>query len=116
MTRGALTLLLVLTSWLSSLPELRAATALAPAAVVAVSHDEALSGEAPEHVAAQSATPQVPCSPVMARLPALPLSGKARCQGRQIAGSSPPQDLRAELRRVQTRRRLPRLGGDPPWP
>jgi hypothetical protein len=114
MTRGALTLLLLLTSWLSSLPELRAAPA--PTAVVAASHDEAQSSEARDHVAAQSAMPQVPRSPVVARLPALPLTGQARCQGGEVARSSRPHDLRAELRRVQTRRRLPRLGGgEPPW-
>ena len=116
MTRSALTLLLLLASWLLSLPELRAATAPAPVAVVAASHDEARAGEAREHVAAQSATPQVPRAPLLARLSPLPIAEHAWPLRWQRAWGSAPHDLRAKLRRVQTRRRLPRLGGgEPPW-
>jgi hypothetical protein len=116
MTRSALSLLLLLTSWLLALPELRAATAPHPVAVVAVSHDQARAGEVRDHVAAQSAMPQVPRAPLLARLPALPMADDAWYPHRQSPCACRPHDLRAELRRVQTRRRLPRLGGgEPPW-
>jgi hypothetical protein len=116
MKPSPLLLLLLLTSWLLALPELYRATAPAPLAVVAASHDEVRAASAMEHLAAQSAMPQVPRAPLLARLAVEPPSAAPPRPAQASARSVRLHDLRAALRRVQTRRRVPRLGGgDPPW-
>jgi len=116
MKRSVLWLLLLLASWMLALPQSYAATAPAQPAAVAADRDEARDGAAMEHVAAQSAMPQVPRAPLLARLPAPQLTTDPPPPTPARARSIRPHDLRAALRRVQTRRRVPRLGGgDPPW-
>ncbi|HYP89147.1 MAG TPA: hypothetical protein VEQ59_13365 [Polyangiaceae bacterium] len=117
MTRGVSILLLLLSSWLLSIPALRASNAPLRAAVVASSNDEARAAESADHTGAQCATPEVPRSPLLSRLP-WPHGAAHAGLGRSWldSGSMIVADRREAVRRVQLRRRLPRLGGDdPPW-
>ena len=117
MKRAASFLLLVLAAWLLALPAQRVlqvrVLARAPVAVAF----EAPTTSGVEHVVVEtSATPRVAAAPLQARLPAPSFElQRALERGRPSAGLS-PRDLRQALRRVQTRRRLPRLSNDePPW-
>lgn len=114
MTRAAC-LLLLLSSWLLALPALRLSEPSLRARVVAGGARE-VSAAAGEHLVAQTAAVAVPRAPLQARLPVR--------QAFDVVGSAakvwtlPAElgDRRDALRRVQLRRRLPRLGGDePPW-
>ncbi|HYQ17819.1 MAG TPA: hypothetical protein VEQ58_18730 [Polyangiaceae bacterium] len=117
MTRGVSILLLLLSSWMLAIPALRASSAPLRAAVVAGSGDEARAAESAEHVAAQCATPEVPRAPFLARLPSpQDAAYRSRWHHWLDRASFVVVDRREDVRRVQLRRRLPRLGGDdPPW-
>jgi hypothetical protein len=114
MKRAVALLLLLFAVWLLVLPAARVPrpTAAPPAA----SAHDGTRGSAVEHVVQQVAPAPVLRAPVWARLPAAPLAlprASARW-ARGVVARAP--DLRAELRRVQTRRRVPRLSGEePPW-
>jgi hypothetical protein len=117
MKRAARFLLLVLAGWLFALPAQRVQRVRGLARAPVAAAFEAPTTIAVEHVVLEtSAMPRVAAAPLHARLPAP--SFKLLCapeQGRSTARVS-PRDLRQALRRVQTRRRLPRLSSDdPPW-
>ncbi len=115
MTRGACLLLLLLSSWLLASPSLRLSEPARGAPAVASQQRETSVG-ADDHLLSQPTTLGVPRAPLLARLP-VP-RGIAIVGGANDAWSLPDElaDRRDELRRVQLRRRLPRLGGDdPPW-
>jgi len=115
MTRGAWLLLLLLSSWLLASPALRLSEPARPAPIAANGNREA-SVAAGDHLLLPATPLGVPRAPLLARLP-VP-------RGLAVVGSAnhaaifptEPADRRDVLRRVQLRRRLPRLGGDdPPW-
>jgi hypothetical protein len=113
MKRAAGLVLLLFAVWLLAMPAARVPRAPAPPAVAA--HD-GTGGSAVEHAVQQSAPVPVLRAPLWARLPAAPLALSRRSArwARGVVTRAP--DLRAELRRVQTRRRVPRLSAeDPPW-
>lgn len=115
MMRGVCLLLLLSFSWLVARPGLRLVAAPARAAVVASARGDACVA-GPEHVAAQSATPQVEPAPLLGRVPATPPGTPGASSTPSCERPGCTRDLRAALRRVQLRRRVPRLGGaDPPW-
>jgi hypothetical protein len=114
MTRGAW-LLLLLSSWLLALPALRLSGPCRQASIVA-SDCRDVSVAAGEHLVSQTAAVTVPRAPLQARLP-VPHAFEVVGHAAQ-AWPLPTElgDRRDALRRVQLRRRLPRLGGDdPPW-
>lgn len=116
MTRGVCLLLLLLSSWLWSAPSLRVHGLPSRAAVVADGSREARAAAASDHIAAQTAMPEVPKAPLLARLPPTTVHAAAPGPIRRWSLLARPGDRREALRRVQSRRRLPRLGGDePPW-
>lgn len=112
MKRAAQLLLLLLTAWLLT------TTARLPSAPYVgspLASNEERARPGVEHVAAESATPQVPKSPLLSRVP-LPLVLPTRGPSGERSYAPTLRDQRAALVRVQTRRRLPRLeAGDPPW-
>ena len=114
MKRAVSVLLLLFAVWLLALPGARAARA--PAASPAASAYDGTVGSSVEHVVQQLPPAPMLRAPLWARLPAAPLAlprASARW-ARGVVGHAP--DLRAELRRVQTRRRVPRLSAEePPW-
>lgn len=113
--RRALTLLLLFAVWLLAAPG--AAAPRVPAGLATLSAcDEARVDQAVQHVAPERAALRVGHAPLGARLPALlPLFARRRAQLIRGGGHAAP-DLRAALRRVQTRRRVPRLScEEPPW-
>ncbi|HXK19361.1 MAG TPA: hypothetical protein VNG33_16235 [Polyangiaceae bacterium] len=115
MKRAVCLLLFVLGAWLlaspaARVPELRAQPP-------GLSASDGRLRDAVEQLAPQSATPHVARAPRFARLPIAPLGLPPRgATFRRQAAHEPVRDLRQALRRVQTRRRVPRLsGGEPPW-
>jgi hypothetical protein len=115
MTRGACLLLLLLSSWLFAQPGLRLNAAACRATVVADASREA-SAVAGEHLISQTATPEVARAPLLARLPLGHVLGVVEGPRSAHAWSAVVGDRRDAVRRVQLRRRLPRLGDDdPPW-
>jgi hypothetical protein len=115
MKRAVFLLLFVLTAWLLALPAARVARLPAEAPGVSVSAGKL--STAGEHVAAQHAMPHVARAARVARLPieaqSPPHAGLAL---ERLPALRPTRDLRQALRRLQTRRRLPRLSaGEPPW-
>ena len=114
MTRGV-SLLLLLVGWLVAVPALRV-SAPPHATAAASERREASAAASGEQLAPQAATREVSRAPFLARLP-VP-NASAATAPRQVARRQAVGlvDRRAELRRVQLRRRLPRLGADdPPW-
>jgi hypothetical protein len=112
MKRAAQLLLLLLTAWLLTTTA-RLPTAPHVGPPVASSEERARPGV--EHVAAESATPQVPKAPLLSREPVAVML-PARGSSFERSCETEIRDLRASLVRVQTRRRLPRLEvGEPPW-
>lgn len=114
MKRAVGVLLLLFAVWLLASPAARVPhpSAAAPAA----SAHDGTRGSAVEHVVQRPAPAPVLRAPVWARLPAAPLALPRRAARWARGVVTPAPDLRAELRRVQTRRRVPRLGADdPPW-
>ena len=83
---------------------------------VSVSQQACPAASAVEHVVEQVAPLRVMRSPWFARLPVLaPELKRGRSRLLHQCSSRAP-DLRADLRRVQTRRGVPRLGAEePPW-
>jgi hypothetical protein len=117
MKRAARCLLLVLAAWLLALPAQRVQHVRALTRAPVAAAFEAPTTSAVEHVVVEtSAMPRVAAAPLQARLPAPSFELlRALEQGRPTAWLA-PRDLRQALRRVQTRRRLPRLSSDdPPW-
>jgi hypothetical protein len=115
MKRAVGLLLLLFGVWLLALPGARLTHAPVSAAVPAVSAYDGKVGSTVEHVVQQLAQAPVLRAALWARLPAAPLAlpqASARW-ARGVVERAP--DLRAELRRVQTRRRVPRLSSEPPW-
>lgn len=114
MKRAVGVLLLLFAAWLLALPGARAPRRLAAPPTVSASDGKAAS--AVEHVVQQLPPPQVLRAPLWARLPAAPLA-LTRSRVRWVRGAlQRAPDLRARLRRVQTRRRVPRLSAEePPW-
>lgn len=113
--KRALCLLLLFAAWLLAGPGVSAPRVPAHAPVCAAT-DEAQVSAAAQHVAPPLALARVLRATLWARLPALP-ELRLRERGRPGVGryGSAP-DLRAALRRVQTRRRVPRLSSEePPW-
>lgn len=115
MKRAARLLLLLLFSlWLWALPGARLPRLAHVERAPAVSEQRVQSQV--EHVAPGSASAQLAKAPLLARLQAPP----AFCERAPFSELPRPTrlaDRRAALRRVQVRRRLPRLPtGDPPWP
>jgi len=114
MTRGVC-LLLLLSSWLFAQPGLRLNAASRQATVVASAGRDASVG-AGEHLVSQAATLEVPRAPLLARLPLGHELGVVTAPRSGWALPDALGDRRDAVRRVQLRRRLPRLGGDePPW-
>jgi len=114
MKRAAGLLLLLFAVWLLTLPGAHVPRGVASPAVSAV---DGKARVAVEHVLPQLTLPQVLRAPLWARLPAAPeaLSGR-RARWVQRAVELAP-DRRAAVRRIFTRRRVPRLGAEePPWP
>ena len=115
MKRAAGLLLLLFAVWVLALPGAHVPRGVAsPPAVSAV---DGKARVAVEHVLPQLTLPQVLRAPLWARLPAAPeaLSGR-RARWVQRAVELAP-DRRAAVRRIFTRRRVPRLGAEePPWP
>lgn len=113
MMRGVYLLLLLFGAWLCAWPAARTVPVPPPHAVLA-GHAEATPNV--EHVAAQVATPVVAPAPFLDRLPATDARFFGAHRSVAIARALVVRDLRALLRRLQIRRRLPRLnGGEPPW-
>jgi hypothetical protein len=115
MKRAVFLLLFVLTAWLLAVPAARVARL--PAQAPGVSVGDGKASAAVEHVAAQHAMPHVARAARVARLPieaqSPPYAGLAFARSPALR---PTPDLRQALRRLQTRRRVPRLsGGEPPW-
>jgi hypothetical protein len=116
MKRAAWLLLWLCSVWLLALPSSRLQQLQAPTRTDMAAASDGKTSAALEHVAAASAMPSVARAPVQARLPASPLALLSSRQGWQRVPPSRPPDLRQALRRVQTRRRVPRLSaGEPPW-
>ena len=115
MKRAAFLLLFVLGAWLLAAPAARVPELRAQPSEVSASDGKA--GVAVEQLAPQPATPLVARAPRSARLPIAPIAPLPRgATFRRQAAHEPVRDLRQALRRVQTRRRVPRLsGGEPPW-
>ena len=114
MKRAACLLLLLFSGWLLALPGARLQPAAARAPTVSVNDGKV--SPAVEHVAAASAMPQVLRAPLASRLPVPLLAPLHEREPWLRAAAARPRDLRAQLRRVQTRRRVPRLSaGEPPW-
>jgi hypothetical protein len=114
MKRAAGLLLLLFAAWLLAGPVARVPRA--PTAPKAVAAHDGTRGSAVEHAVQRSAPAPVLRAPLWARLPAAPLALSRRSARWARGVVTPAPDLRAELRRVQTRRRVPRLGAeDPPW-
>lgn len=114
MKRAAQLLLLLLASWLLSAAPSARFVNVAPAAPPALSSEERARSSV-EHAVFEVATLQVARAPLLARVPApLPqLTWHERLLAPQAIA---PPDRREALRRVQTRRRLPRLTpAEPPW-
>lgn len=114
MKRAVGVLLLLFAVWLLALPGARAPRA--PSAEPAASAYDGTVSCSVDHVVQQLQSVPVLRAPLWARLPAAPLALPRRSARwvRGVVGHAP--DLRAELRRVQTRRRVPRLSAEePPW-
>lgn len=114
MKRAAQLLLLLLASWLlAAAPSARFAR-LTSAPPLSVVH-EPRARESVEHVVLEVATLQVAPAPLLARVPAPP--PELAVDSRWLAPhAAAPPDRREALRRVQARRRLPRLTPqEPPW-
>lgn len=113
MKRAASVLLLLFTAWLVTLPSAHVRALASPPAVSAVDGKAVVTVE---HVVPTFTRPLLLRAPLWARLPAAPgplLRGSA-CWARAAAERAP--DRRAAVRRVFTRRRVPRLGAEePPW-
>jgi len=113
--KRALCLLLLFAVWLLAAPGASAPQPVGRVATVSAS-DEARVSAAVPHVAPQLALTRVMRAPLWARLPVVPSLVRRVLERRVsvVAGAAP--DLRAALRRVQTRRRVPRLScEEPPW-
>jgi hypothetical protein len=107
-------LLLLLAVWLLALPGARVPRVCATPPTV--SADDRAAGAVVEHVVRQAMPAPVLRAPLWARLPAEPLALPPACARWTRGAVERAPDLRAELRRVQTRRRLPRLNAEePPW-
>ena len=117
MKRAARLLLLLLTGFLLALPVLRVqqqVRVLVRAPIAAAFERKATT--AVEHAVAESSAPRVAAASLQARLPAPQPRWLSALVEREPSVLSAPRDLRQALRRVQIRRRLPRLSdGDPPW-
>jgi hypothetical protein len=107
-------LLLLFSAWLFVLPGTRLPPVVAPTPAVSVSDGQV--SLAVEHVAAESVMPHVLRAPLWARLPVPSFEPLREREPWLRIATQEPTDLRAALRRVQTRRRVPRLStGEPPW-
>jgi|GEM_PF-3939992 len=114
MKRAVGLLLLLFAVWLLASPAARVPRP--PAAGPALSAHDGTRGSAVEHVVPRLAPTPVLRAALWARLPAAPLALPRRAARWGRGGVMPAPDLRAELRRVQTRRRVPRLSAEePPW-
>ncbi len=114
MKRAAWLLLLLFSAWLvfPGLPGAR----LRPVPAPSVSVSDSKVSLAVEHVAAKSVMPHVLRAPVGSRLPVPLFEPLGEREPWLRSAALRPTDLRAALRRVQTRRRVPRLSaGEPPW-
>jgi hypothetical protein len=113
--KRAACLLLLFAVWLLAAPG--ASAPRAPVRVATLAQHDGKAISAVRHVVQPlAASPRVQPAPVWARLPALPpLTRPERVRPTHGAYVDVP-DLREALRRVQTRRRVPRLSGEePPW-
>jgi len=116
MKRAAfLLLLLVFGAWLLAAPAARVPELRETSPGISASDGRART--AVEQLALQSATPLVARAPRLVRLPIASVAvPRASLTFTRQAAPEPVSDLRQALRRVQTRRRVPRLsGGEPPW-
>jgi len=115
MKRAAFLLLLVFGAWLLAAPASRIPAPRTEPPAVSASGDKADAGI--EQLRPPSAASHVARAPRLARLPTAPFTlprGSLRFARR--AAFEPVRDLRRALRRVEKRRRIPRLsGGEPPW-
>jgi hypothetical protein len=114
MTRAAQLLLLLVASVLLAAAPRGGLPRVVPATPLAIL-EEVRERAGAEHAVLDLSTLQVARAPSVARLPA-PLPELARGSRLSPPPSADAPDLREALRRVQTRRRLPRLTpAEPPW-
>jgi len=114
MKRTTWVLLLLFSTWLFAVPGARLRSEPARAPTLSVSDGKV--SLSVEHVAANPVAPPVLRAPILARLPVPTLEPLGQREPWLRAVAARPRDLRAALRRVQTRRRVPRLSsGEPPW-
>jgi hypothetical protein len=113
--KRAACLLLLLAVWLLGAPG--AGAPRVPTRTATVAQDEGKVGAAVQHAVQQlAALPRVPRAPLWARLPVLPETATRELVRPMHAAYARTPDLREALRRVQTRRRVPRLSSEePPW-